>query len=455
MSIETINPTTGKVIKIYDEISDVILNEKIEAADQAFFNWSQLSLEERKIPMLKVAKLLRQNKQTYATLISQEMGKPITQSLAEIEKCAWICEYYANEAVQYLKPKLIKTEMSESSINYLPLGVIFSIMPWNFPFWQVFRFAAPNLMAGNVGMLSHAPITTGCALAIEKIFIDAGFPQGCFTSLVISIPQSAKVIAHPKVQGVTLTGSERAGVAVAGECAKNLKKCVLELGGSDPYLILKDADLNQAAETCVTIRMMNAGQICISPKRLIVVEAIYDQFVEQVIKQIKRFEPGNPLDENCQFGPMARTDLREELTSQVSESIKLGAKCLLGGNKVEGDGFYYQPTLLVNVQPGTPAYDRELFGPVISVIKAKDEDDAIRIANDSPYGLGAAVFTADIERGKEIATYRLNAGTCVVNTFVGSDPRLPFGGIKLSGYGRECAGEGIHEFLNVKTVNIK
>ena len=455
MSIETINPATGETIKIYQEISDEELMNKIDKAQATFEKWSQVPISDRAKFMLKAAALLRENKDEYALLITTEMGKPISQSVAEIEKCAWNCEYYAQQAGEYLKPKVIQTEMQQSSVHYLPLGIIFSIMPWNFPFWQVFRFAAPNLMAGNVGMLAHAPITTGCALAIEDIFLKAGFPEGCFSALVISIPQSAKVIAHPKVQGVTLTGSERAGVAVAGESAKNIKKCVLELGGSDPYLILKDADIKNAAETCVKVRMMNAGQVCISPKRLIAVEEVYDEFVAEVTELIKSYQPGNPTENECEFGPMARADLREELAIQVDKSIELGAKCVVGGEKVAGSGFYYQPTLLVDVKPGMPAHDNELFGPVVSVIKAKDEADAIRIANDSPYGLGAAVFTEDKARGQMIATEKLNAGTCVVNTFVGSDPRLPFGGIKLSGYGRECATEGIHEFVNVKTVNIK
>lgn len=455
MSIDTINPANGEPIKTYQEISDDELMQKIERAHQTYLDWSQQSFEDRAKLMLKAADILLKNKQQYAELISEEMGKPIIQSIAEIEKCAWNCTHYANEAKNYLKPKIIPTEMLQSSVHYLPLGIIFSIMPWNFPFWQVFRFAAPNLMAGNVGMLAHAPITTGCALAIEEVFRQAGFPEGCFTALVISIPQSAKVIAHPHVQGVTLTGSERAGVAVAGESAKNLKKCVLELGGSDPYLILEDADVKKAADICVKVRMMNSGQVCISPKRLIVVESIHDAFVKEVQAQLEQFIPGNPMDTECNFGPMARSDLRDELAKQVAESVQQGAVCLKGGNKVEGNGFYYEPTLLTDVKPGMPAHDHELFGPVVAVIKAKDEADAIRIANDSPYGLGAAVFTENVQHGTEIATNRLNAGTCVVNTFVGSDPRLPFGGIKLSGYGRECATEGIHEFVNVKTVNIK
>ncbi len=455
MSIETINPATGHRINVYQEMSDEEITSKIIQADNTFKVWSSLSFEERKIPMLKAADLLKENKRQYATLIAHEMGKPITQGMAEIEKCAWVCEYYANEAENYLLTKIIKTEMKQSSVHYIPLGIIFSIMPWNFPFWQVFRFAAPNIMAGNVGLLSHAPITTGCALAIEQIFLEAGFPPGCFTSLVNSISQSAKVIAHPLVKGVTLTGSERAGKAVAGESAKNLKKCVLELGGSDPYVILKDANVIQAADICVKARMLNAGQICISPKRLIVVEDVYDEFVAEVTRQLERYQPGNPLNDDCEFGPMARADLRDELALQVEQSIQRGAQCVIGGEKVTGDGFYYQPTLLLNVKPGMPAYDRELFGPVVSVIKAKNEEDAIRIANDSPYGLGAAVFTRDIDHGKDIAVNNLDAGTCVVNTFVGSDPRLPFGGTKLSGYGRECAAEGIHEFVNVKTVNVK
>lgn len=455
MSLVTVNPYTGNVIKNYEEISNEELNEKIEIAHRSFLEWSRKSFSERKVLMKKVVSLLRSNKEEYANIITMEMGKPITQAIAEIEKCAWVCDYYADEAERYLQPRFVETEMSKSKVCYKPFGVIFSIMPWNFPFWQVFRFLAPNLMAGNVGMLSHAPISTGASLAIESIFKKAGFPEGVFTSLLIDIPQSAKVIAHKHITGVTLTGSSGAGKAVGAEAAKNLKKCVLELGGSDPYLILEDADVQNAAEICVTARLANAGQICISPKRLIAVEAIYDEFVAAVTKQVKKYAPGNPMDADCNFGPMARKDLREELHKQVQDSIAAGATCILGGNKIEGEAYFYEPTLLVGLKPGMPAYDDELFGPVVSIIKAKDESDAIRIANDSIFGLGAAVFTQNIQRGEDIATNELNAGTCVVNTYVGSDPRLPFGGIKESGNGRECSSEGIQEFLNVKTVNIK
>ncbi len=455
MSLQTVNPATGETIQIYQEMSDEALAATIKNAHQAFLEWSQQSFKDRSQLMRKLAERLLSNREEYAKIITLEMGKPITQAIGEIEKCAQICEHYAAEAETYLKPRIVPTEMSKSIVYYQPLGVLFAIMPWNFPFWQVFRFMAPNLMAGNVGLLSHAPISTGTALLIQKIVGEAGFPPGVFSSLLIDIPQSAKVIADEQVVAVTLTGSARAGRAVASEAAKHLKKCVLELGGSDPYLILEDADIMRAAQTCVSARLANAGQICISPKRLIVVERIYDQFVEEVISIMKTYIPSDPMDKKCNMGPMARYDLREELHRQVQESIAAGATCVLGGCKVKGAGFYYEPTLLLDVKAGMPAYDAELFGPVVSVIRVPDEAAAIRIANDNPFGLGAAVFTENVSRGEKIATKYLQAGTCAVNTHVASDARLPFGGIKQSGYGRECSAEGIREFTNVKTVNVK
>ena len=345
--------------------------------------------------------------------------------------------------------------MKKSMVVYRPLGIIFAIMPWNFPFWQVFRFAAPNLMAGNAGLLSHAPISTGTGQAIEKLLKDAGFPENLFRSLIISNDVAAFTIKHPKVVAVTLTGSEKAGSIVGAEAAGALKKVVLELGGSDPYIILEDADLELAAEECITSRMSNTGQVCIAPKRLIVVNAVRDEFEKLVIKKLDRYQMGDPMDEKTNFGPMARKDLRDEVHRQVQDCVKKGATLITGGEIPDKKGFYYPPTALKDVKKGMPAVDDEIFGPVAVFIDAKDEDDAIRIANDSRFGLAGGVFTKDIKRGLDIATNKIHTGTCYVNGFSGSDPRLPFGGIKFSSYGRELANEGIRAFVNVKTICVK
>lgn len=455
MNIKTVNPSTGKLIKNYAELLDDELDIIIQKSAKSFEKWSKLKFLERKRLILKVAEIMRANIEEYAALITFEMGKVISESRAEIKKCVWICEHFAEYSEKYLESRIVDTELSKSLVCYQPQGIVFAIMPWNFPFWQVFRFAAPNLMAGNVGILSHAPIVTGCGQKIVDIFTEAGFPEGVFSSPVISTSQASRVISHPSVCGVSLTGSERAGKAVASEAAKHLKKVVLELGGSDPYIILDDADIETAVTTCVTSRMLCCGQVCISPKRIIVVESIYEVFEEKVVELVKSYQPNNPMDESSNLGPMARDDLRESLHKQVEESIRLGAKCLTGGKKMAGEGFYYQPTVLSNVSPDMPAFSEELFGPVVVLIRARDESEAIALANNTDFGLGAAVFTKDVERGEHIAREKLAAGICAVNTRVASDPRLPFGGIKSSGYGRECAAEGIKEFMNTKTVMIK
>lgn len=455
MTIKTIDPATGKVINAYEQMSADEVVGIIEKAGRAFLDWREVDFSRRGSLMKKAAAILRDNAREYAELITTEMGKPIAQAAAEIDKCAWICDHNAEYAGDYLRPREVATDMTRSYICYRPLGVIYAIMPWNFPFWQVFRFAAPNLMGGNVGLLSHAPNTTGAALAIEGVFRKAGFPENVFSVLIVSNEVSADVIGHPGVAAVSLTGSARTGRVVGHQASLGPKKSVLELGGSDPYLILHDADLEQAAKACVLARMLVSGQVCISPKRLIVVDSIYGRFEEMILDEIKRYRTGDPMDEDCGVGPLARSDLRANLNRQVRESIKKGAKCPAGGEPLHGPGFFYPPTLLTDVAPGMPAYDEELFGPVIVLIRASDEEDAIRIANDSVYGLGAAVFTGDTKRGEKIAADRLEAGMCCVNTFVASDPRLPFGGVKQSGYGRECALEGIREFMNAKTVNIE
>jgi succinate-semialdehyde dehydrogenase/glutarate-semialdehyde dehydrogenase len=380
------------------------------------------------------------------------MGKPLKEGIAEIEKCAWVCDYYAEHAESFLAKETIETDASSSYITYNPLGVVLAVMPWNFPYWQVLRFAAPALMAGNVGLLKHASNVPGCAESIEQLFIEAGFPVGCFTNLLIETEQVKTVIEHPHVKAATLTGSERAGKAVASQAGAQIKKTVLELGGSDAYLILEDADLDHAAKVCAQSRLLNTGQSCIGAKRFVVVESVYDAFLKKFKTLLENAKMGDPLEDDTDVGPMARKDLRDTLHQQVTDSIEKGAACILGGTIPEGPGAFYPPTILTNIQPGMPAYHEELFGPVASVFKVKDEAEAIRIANDSDFGLGAAVFTQDKKRGERIAAEKLEAGSCFVNGLVKSDPRLPFGGIKISGYGRELSHLGIREFVNVKTV---
>ena len=455
MSITTINPATGDIIQSYSAMSDAEVAEIIDLSYAAYLKEREFDLNKRAHNMRKMADILRKRKKEYAILMANEMGKPITQGVGEIEKCALVCEHYADHAAEYLKKRIIKTEMQKSYVTYRPLGILFAIMPWNFPFWQVFRFAAPNIMAGNAVLLKHAPISTGTALEIEKLFSEAGFLDNIFRTLIISEAAAEKVIAHPKVSAVTLTGSPRAGKMVGAEAAKMLKKTVLELGGSDPYLIFEDADLEQAAEACVASRMNNSGQVCIAAKRIITIGSIQEKFLALIQEKFKKYKMGNPLDENINFGPLARKDIRDTVHEQVQKSIQKGAVLITGGVMPSGKGYFYPPTILINVKKGMPAYDEEIFGPVISLIHANNEEEAINIANDTVYGLGAAIFTSDIARGEKIAVEKIQAGTCVINTFVASDPRLPFGGIKGSGYGRELSAEGMHSFMNAKTISVK
>ncbi|MDA3844790.1 MAG: NAD-dependent succinate-semialdehyde dehydrogenase [Candidatus Kapabacteria bacterium] len=455
MSFTTINPADGSVIKEYQELTAEQIKAKIAVTHAAYGQWRKTDINYRTGLMHKAAAVLREGKDKYAELMAIEMGKPIAQGIAETEKCAWVCDYYADNAAEQLKDMPIKTEMSESFVTYQPLGTVLAIMPWNFPFWQVFRFAAPTLMAGNAGMLKHSRNTMGCGKAIEDVFRKAGFPEGLFSNLVIGSAPVADIIADERIIAVTLTGSTPVGKKVA-ECAgQNLKKTVLELGGSDPYVILEDADLEVAAVSCVTGRMINSGQSCIAAKRFIVVESVREKFEELCVAEMKKYVTGDPFDPKVNVGPQARKDLQTEVAEQVSMSVDVGAKCLLGGEIIYSGGFFYPPTILTNVKKGMPAYDEEIFGPVASIISAKDEAEAIAIANDTEFGLGAAVFTEDIERGKRIAREELHAGACFVNDFVRSDPRLPFGGIKQSGYGRELSLFGIREFVNIKSVAVK
>jgi succinate-semialdehyde dehydrogenase/glutarate-semialdehyde dehydrogenase len=449
------NPTTGATLKVYDEMLPEEVAAVIDKADDAFGSWRGTSFAERAKLMKNAGQVLRSNKDEYARLMAEEMGKPIREGRSEAEKCAWVCDYYAENSEVFLDRERIETDARSSFVTFQPLGVVLAVMPWNFPFWQVFRFAAPGLMAGNTGVLKHASNVPGCALAIEAVFREAGFPENVFRTLLIGSKHVDRAIEHPRLRAVTLTGSTPAGRAVAKKAGDLLKKSVLELGGSDPYLILEDADLELAVEACVTSRLINGGQSCIAAKRFIVPEKLLGAFESRFVEQMRAKKMGDPLEEDTDLGPQARPDLRDDLHRQVEASIEKGARCLLGGEIPDLPGAFYPPTVLTAVGKGMPAYEEELFGPVAAIIPVEDEEQGIRVANDSPFGLGAAVFTRDLARGEEIAATRLEAGCCFVNAFVRSDPRLPFGGVKESGYGRELGHYGIKEFVNIKSVYVK
>jgi succinate-semialdehyde dehydrogenase / glutarate-semialdehyde dehydrogenase len=453
--MQSINPATGELIKTYESHTPDGIEKIINSVDKTWHHWRSTSFMFRSQLMQNLSGLLKSRKDELAMLMALEMGKVKREGLAEIEKCAWVCDYYASNAESFLENEPIATEATKSYVSYQPIGTILAIMPWNFPFWQVFRFAAPTLMAGNTAVLKHASNVPGCAMAIEELFREAGFPENVFRSLLIGSKQVAKIIQHKAVKAVSLTGSTPAGKSVAAMAGAELKKCVLELGGSDPYLILQDADIDNAVEKCTAGRLLNAGQSCIGAKRFIVEEKVYAHFLELFTHEMAAANFGDPTDEDSTIGPLARIDLRDELHQQVIDSVEKGAEVVIGGEIPHRNGAYYPPTILENVQPGMPAYDEELFGPVAAVIKVKDAKEAIRVANDTDFGLGAAVFTGDVKKGEHIAEMELEAGACFVNDFVKSDPRLPFGGIKTSGFGRELAANGIKEFMNVKTVVVK
>ena len=454
MALVSTNPATGEEIKQYEEMTSSEVQDIIARAHETFLAWRETSFEERAERLRKAAEILREDTEHFAKTITQEMGKPIAQARAEVKKCATAFDYYAEHGAEHLAPEVIETDASKSYISYQPLGVVLAIMPWNFPFWQAVRFAAPTLMAGNAGLLKHAENVTGCALALEELMERAGFPEGLFRTLLIQVDAVEEILDNPKVAAATLTGSTRAGKAVSSQAGQHLKKTVLELGGSDPYIVLEDADLDATVEACATSRLQNSGQSCIAAKRFIVVEPLANAFQDRLLEKMKARKMGDPSQEDTDLGPQARPDLRDTLHEQVTKSVDAGAELLLGGELPGGPGAFYPPTLLTNVHKGMPAYDEEVFGPVAAIITAKDEEDAIRIANDTAYGLGAAVFTQDQAKGEKIAAEKLQAGNCFVNAFVKSDPRLPFGGIKNSGYGRELSKLGIHEFVNIKTVYI-
>ena len=449
-AITTKNPYTQKDLKTYSLISDKELKQKLDLAEEQFQNWKSLQIKDRSKLLSNVAELLVERKEAYAKLMTQEMGKPITQGIAEIEKCAWVCDFYAKNADDFLADQLIDADTYESFISYDPLGVILAIMPWNYPFWQVMRFAAPTLMAGNTALLKHASSTTQCAIEIEKLFEDAGFPKGCFQTLLVSHSQIETIMSNDIVKAVSLTGSEAAGRKVAEIAGKNLKKAVLELGGNNACMVLKDADLDKYMDTMAWARMQNAGQSCIAAKRFIVVEDIYDEFLSKFKSKVESYIVGNPTDSRTEIATMASVDLAKEVEEQVKKSLDRGAKVVYGNKR---DHALYEPTILENVTIDMPVFKEEVFGPVAAIIKVRNEDEAYKMASNSRFGLGSMVFTEHTEKAKK-RIGEIEDGAFFINELVKSDPRLPFGGTKASGYGRELSKEGILEFVNVKTVYI-
>lgn len=452
--MQSIDPNTGEVIATYEEHSLEKAQRMLETAATAQASWAHVSFSERAEVLRRAAVLLRRDKDRHAALMAREMGKPLEQGRAEVEKCATCCDFFAEHAEGFLRKESIRTDATRSYVLFQPLGVLLAIMPWNFPFWQVIRAVAPSLMAGNAVALKHASNVTGCALATEAVFRQAGLPDGLFQSLIIPSRHVAELIAHPDVACVTLTGSTEAGKSVAAAAGAHLKKTVLELGGSDPYVVLEDADLPAAAETCAASRLINSGQSCIAAKRFIVMHTVREEFERLLVERLSARKLGNPMDTDTQIGPLARHDLRATLQEQVERSVVAGAKLLLGGTIPDGPGAHYPATVLTHVRPGVAAFDEETFGPVAAVVEANSEVEAVALANRSVFGLGAAVFTRSPKRGERVAA-QLEAGCCFVNDFVRSDPRLPFGGIKASGYGRELSAFGIREFVNIKTVYLK
>lgn len=451
MAFQSINPVTGEALQTFPAWGREQIESALQQAAAAAPKWAAVPLNERCAVLLKAAKILREQKERFASLITLEMGKLVAESRAEVEKCALGCEYYAHHAAAMLQDELVATDAAKSYVSYQPLGTVLAIMPWNFPFWQVFRFAAPALAAGNTGLLKHASNVPQCALAIEEIFNQAGVPPGVFCSLMIGSGDVQTVIEDPRVAAVTLTGSEPAGRSVAATAGACIKKSVLELGGSDAFIVLEDAGLDHTIKNAVASRYMNGGQSCIAAKRFIVVDAIADRFMPAFQSAVQALRVGDPMDSSTELAPLAREDLRVELHRQVQDSIAAGAVAITGCEPVPGPGAFYKPSILDRVQPGMRAYEEELFGPVAIVIRAKDENHALEIANDSRFGLGGSVWTQDTGRGERVAR-QLQCGSAFVNGLVKSDPRLPFGGIKASGFGRELSHHGLREFVNAKTI---
>jgi len=454
MPYSSFNPTTNKLIQSHTSWDDNRLKQALEKSRSAQWIWAQTAFSRRAEVLRDAATRLRAQRDRYATLITLEMGKPLREARAEIEKCASVCDYYALHAEEFLSADIIDSDAGKSYVAYYPLGVVLAVMPWNFPFWQVFRAAAPALMAGNALVLKHASNVPQCALAIEAVFRDGGLPEGLFSTLMIEAGQVADAVASPHVHAVTLTGSEAAGRKVAASAGQHLKKCVLELGGSDPFIVLHDADLEFTIDMAVASRFLNCGQSCIAAKRFIVVPQIAEEFLRRFKIKVEALRLGDPMDDATQIGPLARLDLRVTLHEQVSDSIAQGAVVVTGCMPVEREGFYYQPSILDRVTASTRAWREELFGPVSIVIRAASEEDALHIANETPFGLGSSIWSKDTERAEQLAV-QIHAGCTFINGMVKSDPRLPFGGVKASGYGRELSKLGIHEFVNAKTVWIR
>ncbi|MFD1095849.1 NAD-dependent succinate-semialdehyde dehydrogenase [Salegentibacter chungangensis] len=442
------NPYSGKELKKFKELTKTEIDEALEKANSRFSSWKKTSFKERAKLMLNAAKELKKNKEEYAKDISAEMGKPISQAIAEVKKCAWVCEYYAENAEKHLADENIKTDAAKSYVSYEPLGVVLAVMPWNYPFWQVFRFAAPALMAGNIGVLKHASNVMISANNIQKVFERAGFPEGCFQNLVIGSKKVEEVIRDKRVKAVTLTGSKPAGGAVASVAGEEIKKSVLELGGSNALVIFKDANIKESVKTCVMARFQNTGQSCIAGKRLLLHENIADEFMEEFVKQVRELKSGDPADEETFIGVLAREDLAEDLEDQVNRSVEQGAEVILGGNR---DKAYFEPTIITGVKKGMPVFEEETFGPAISVTTFKTDKEAVELVNTSSFGLGVSIFTEDPEFAANLVP-EFEDGAVFVNELVKSDPRLPFGGTKISGYGRELSEHGIREFVNCKTV---
>jgi len=454
MGFVAVNPANGDTLHEVPGWNEGQIEQALAQAAAAATVWAAQPIDHRCALMAKAGAVLRERQEELARLITEEMGKLIRESRSEVEKCALVCEYYAENAPDFLRDEAIESDAGRSFVAYQPLGTVLAVMPWNFPLWQVFRFAAPGLTAGNTGLLKHASNVPRCAQAIEEVFRAAGFPEGVFQTLMISSSQVQRVIEDRRVHAVTLTGSEPAGRKVAAAAGANIKKSVLELGGSDAFIVLEDADLDLTVQNAVTSRFLNGGQSCIAAKRFIVVDAVAEDFLARFKAGVEVLKPGDPLDESTTLAPMARADLRDELHQQVSDSLAAGAVAATGCAPIDGPGVFYQPSILDQVGAGMRAYEEELFGPVAIVIRARDEDDAVRIANESAYGLGGSVWTRDSARGEAVAR-RLQSGAAFVNGLVKSDPRLPFGGVKNSGYGRELSHHGIHEFVNAKTIWIR
>lgn len=451
MPFRTVNPTTGELLLTVDPIDDAAVEARLTRAVETFQVWRRTPFKDRAALLHRVATILHTDAERWARLMTLEMGKPIRAAVAEAQKCAWVCRYYADHGAAFLAPEPVATDARHSEVRYEPLGPLLAIMPWNFPFWQVFRFAAPALMAGNVVLVKHAPIVPQCAQAIEDIFREAGAPEGLYQNLFIEVETVPRLLADARIRGATLTGSTRAGRAVAAEAGRNIKKTVLELGGSDPFIVMPSANLEAAVAVAVQSRMLNNGQSCIAAKRFILHEAIADEFEAAFVERVQALTVGDPFDPATDIGPLAADYLRDTLARQVEETVAAGARVLVGGHLLDRPGFFYAPTVLTDIPPGTPARCEELFGPVAALFRVASREEALALANDTPYGLGASVWTQN-DAEAEFFIANLEAGNVFVNGLVKSDPRLPFGGVKASGYGRELGVHGIREFVNVKTV---